>query len=282
MEEVLPRKFENQKQLENLTSNLYYTKTQSHLNSLTKALSEPIWDLLDRGGKRWRPILCMLISEVYGYNRRYVYDIAALCEMVHNGTLVVDDIEDDSKVRRNKECVHLLFGVDISVNAGNFIYFAPMMRLFRSGKYSAEKLVKMSTIYLEEMTSLHIGQGWDIVWHNPAKVGEDYPNENDYLQMTAHKTGVLARLSSRFVCVAIGLDEEKSNALARLAESMGVAFQIQDDLLNLEGEEYLKTKGYSGEDIHEGKMTLMVIHAIKNSTKSKRLLEILHMRTEDK
>ena len=171
MEEVLPRKFENQKQLENLTSNLYYTKTQSHLNSLTKALSEPIWDLLDRGGKRWRPILCMLISEVYGYNRRYVYDIAALCEMVHNGTLVVDDIEDDSKVRRNKECVHLLFGVDISVNAGNFIYFAPMMRLFRSGKYSAEKLVKMSTIYLEEMTSLHIGQGWDIVWHNPAKVG---------------------------------------------------------------------------------------------------------------
>jgi geranylgeranyl pyrophosphate synthase len=69
--------------------------------------------------------------------------------------------------------------------------------------------------------------------------------------MTAHKTGVLARLSSRLVCVAIGLDEEKSNALARLAESMGVAFQIQDDLLNLEGEEYLKTKGYSGEDIHE-------------------------------
>lgn len=92
MEEVLPRQFTNQKQLESITSNLYYTQTKSHLNSLTKALSEPIWDLLDRGGKRWRPILCMLIAEVFGHHRNTVFDIAALCEMVHNGTLIVDDI----------------------------------------------------------------------------------------------------------------------------------------------------------------------------------------------
>jgi geranylgeranyl pyrophosphate synthase len=77
----------------------------------------------------------MLLAEVFGYHRQYVYDI-------------IDDIEDNSTVRRNKECVHLLYGVDISVNAGNLVYFAPMMRLFRSGKYKSEQLNHMATIYL--------------------------------------------------------------------------------------------------------------------------------------
>ena len=94
LEKVIPRKFDSEASLENLTSNLYYRKKNSHLESLTKSLSEPIWDLLDRGGKRWRPILCMLIAELYGHKREEIYDIAALCEIIHNGTLIVDDIED--------------------------------------------------------------------------------------------------------------------------------------------------------------------------------------------
>ncbi len=66
IEKIIPRVFNTEKDLENLTNNLYYRKENSHLNSLTKSLSEPIWDLLDRGGKRWRPVLCMLIAELYG------------------------------------------------------------------------------------------------------------------------------------------------------------------------------------------------------------------------
>ena len=69
--------------------------------------------------------------------------------------------------------------------------------------------------------------------------------------MTSHKTGVLARLSVRLVAAAIDLPEQQTQALSRFAESIGVAFQIQNDLLNLEGEEYIAVKGYSGEDIHE-------------------------------
>lgn len=102
IEKIIPRAFETEEHLENLTSNLYYRKKVSHLASLTKSLSEPIYDLLDRGGKRWRPILCMLIAEIYGKNKEEIYDIAALCEIVHNGTLIVDDIEDSSPVRRDK------------------------------------------------------------------------------------------------------------------------------------------------------------------------------------
>lgn len=94
LEKVIPREFKSEADLEALTSNLFYRRKNSHLSSLTKSLSDPIWDLLDRGGKRWRPILCMLIAELYGHKREEVYDIAALCEIIHNGTLVIDDIED--------------------------------------------------------------------------------------------------------------------------------------------------------------------------------------------
>lgn len=79
LEKIVPRKFETEQDLEALASNLYYRKKNSHLSSLTKSLSQPIWDLLDRGGKRWRPILCMLIAELYGHKREEVYEIAALC-----------------------------------------------------------------------------------------------------------------------------------------------------------------------------------------------------------
>lgn len=85
--------------------------------------------------------------------------------------------------------------------------------------------------------------------------------------MTAHKTGVLARLSSRMVCASLGANEQQTQSLIQFVENMGVAFQIQDDLLNLEGEEFKKTKGYNGEDIHEGKITLMVIHHLQNAKK---------------
>lgn len=96
------------------------------LSSLTRSLSDPIYDLLDRGGKRWRPALCFITAEIFGRPVEDVYDIAAAIELIHNGTLVVDDIEDSSPVRRNKPCVHLLYGVDVSINAGNFMYFAPI------------------------------------------------------------------------------------------------------------------------------------------------------------
>lgn len=67
------------------------------------------------------------------------------------------------------------------------------------------------------MTNLHLGQGWDILWHNIDKLKGHYPSENDYLQMTSHKTGVLARLSARLVCVYLNLSEDKTKVLARFA-----------------------------------------------------------------
>jgi geranylgeranyl diphosphate synthase type 3/geranylgeranyl diphosphate synthase type I len=177
--------------------------------------------------------------------------------------------------------VHLQFGTDIAINAGNMMYYAPMLALMRSGKYSPETLLRLNLIYQEEMVQLHIGQGWDILWHNIDRLEGQYPTEDQYLQMTAHKTGVLARLSSRMVCATLEASEAHTETLISFVENMGVAFQIQDDILNLEGEEFKKTKGYNGEDIHEGKITLMVIHHLQNASNPQQLLEILKKRTEN-
>ncbi|EAR95693.2 polyprenyl synthetase protein (macronuclear) [Tetrahymena thermophila SB210] len=283
LEAVIPRKFETEADLAILSDNLLYTKNQNDLVSLTKAISEPVWDLLDRGGKRWRPILCIILAEAFNLGQEDVKEIASLCEIVHNGTLVVDDIEDNSTVRRDKKCVHLIYGVDISINAGNMMYFAPLHILLKSNKYTDQQKLRFAKIYAEEMTQLHLGQGWDILWHNTDKLEGRIPTEQQYLQMTAHKTGVLARLSSRLICAAVNTSVEDEMTISRFSERIGVAFQIQDDILNLEGEEYKKTKGQSGEDIHEGKMSLIVLHSLQNSQPEDkdRLFKILSSHTDN-
>ncbi|MEM3533470.1 MAG: polyprenyl synthetase family protein, partial [Nitrososphaerota archaeon] len=78
--------------------------------SLTKAISEPFWDLIDRGGKRWRPALLLLTYEALGGNAEDIVDIAIIPEIVHNGTLIIDDVEDNGDFRRGKECIHKIYG----------------------------------------------------------------------------------------------------------------------------------------------------------------------------
>jgi len=242
-----------------------------------------MYDLLDRGGKRWRPVLVFLIAEALGGKREVAMPMAYLCEIVHNGTLCVDDIEDDSKMRRGKPCLHLIYNVDVAINAGNAMYFFPLaeLRTMREkGILSAETLVRAYELYGEEMINLHLGQGLDIWWHG----NRGKPNEQTYLQMCAYKTGVLARLSARLAALLSGANEDTIKRVGIFAEAIGVAFQIQDDLLNIAGgEEFAAKIAVVGEDIHEGKRTIMVLHAFEHAPKdkAKRLEEILNLHTND-
>ena len=128
-----------------------------------------------------------------------------MCEVIHNGSLIVDDIEDSSDLRRNKPCVHKIYGVDIAINAGNFMCYVPMQYIFKSNVYTSSQKLEFAKIYFEEMVQIHFGQGWDILWHNNNKIEGDYPTVEQYLQMTAHKTGVLPRLVARLVGAFIGV-----------------------------------------------------------------------------
>lgn len=239
IEKYLPRKFTKNSILFKINPPLY----SYNLEPLNKAIADPIWDMLNRGGKRWRPALFLIICEALGKKTDYCLDFSIIPEVIHNGTLVIDDIEDSSEVRRGKPCSYKIYGNDIAINVGNAMYYLPLLPIMvNRSKLSAETQRDVYEIYVQEMINLSMGQAMDIAWHKSI-ANADSLTEQDYLQMCAYKTGTLARMSAKIAAVLAGADEKLVEKLGRLAESIGVAFQMQDDILDLTGEEFAKSKG---------------------------------------
>ena len=272
IEKYVPRRFSED-------SVLFKINPPSHshnLEALNKAIAEPIWEILDRGGKRWRPALFLLICEALGKKADDYLDFAIIPEVIHNGTLIIDDIEDSSELRRGKPCTYKIYGVDIAVNAGNTMYYLPLLPLMeKRWQIPSDKLRDIYEVYVQEMINLSLGQAMDIAWHRGI-ANADSLSEEDYLQMCAYKTGTLTRMAARLAAVLADADRELVEKLGRFAESIGVAFQMQDDVLDLTGKEFAEKKGGRGQDIKEGKRTLIVIRTLKkaNSNDKKRLILI--------
>jgi geranylgeranyl diphosphate synthase type I len=279
IEKYIPRKFTRNAVLFKVNP----PRHSYNVETLNKAIAEPIWEFLDRGGKRWRPALFLLICEALGKDSADYLDFAVIPEVVHNGTLIIDDIEDTSELRRGKPCTYKLYGLDIAVNAGNTMYYLPLLPLMeKSKKLQPEKLRDLYEVYVQEMINLSMGQAMDIAWHKGI-ASADNLTEEDYLQMCAYKTGTLARMAAKLAAVLAGANKELVQKLGRYAESIGVAFQMQDDVLDLTGKEFAQKKGGVGQDITEGKRTLMAIYTLKKATAAerKRLIQILSMHTAD-
>jgi geranylgeranyl pyrophosphate synthase len=277
IEKYIPRKFSKNSILFKVNPPMY----SYNLEPLNKAIAEPIWDMLDRGGKRWRPALFLLICEALGKKADYCLDFSIIPEVIHNGTLVIDDIEDSSELRRGKPCTYKIFQMDIAVNAGNAMYYLPLLPLMVQRKKLTSKVQRdIYEIYIQEMINLSLGQAMDIAWHKDQANANEL-TEDDYLQMCAYKTGTLARMAAKMAAVLTGADKHLVEKLGRFAESIGVAFQMQDDVLDLTGEEFAKKKGGVGQDITEGKRSLLVIYTLKkaNIRDKNRLIEILNMHT---
>lgn len=279
IEKYIPRKFTENSIIFQVSPPMY----SYNLEPLNKAIANPIWDMLDRGGKRWRPALFLMICEALGKNPEYWVDFSIIPEVVHNGTLVIDDIEDSSEMRRGKSCLYKIFGLDLSVNVGTTMFYISLLPLMeKKVDLPSEILTSIYKIYAQEMINLSMGQAMDITWHRGI-ANADNLGEEDYLQMCAYKTGTLARMAAKIAAVLSGGNQDLVEKLGRFAESIGVAFQIQDDILDLTGKEFAKKKGGVGQDITEGKRTLIVVYALKkaNSKDNKRLIEILNMHTSD-
>ncbi len=254
-----------------------------NIDPLNKAVADPIWEFLDRGGKRWRPALFLLICEILGKNPDDFIDFSIIPEVIHNGTLIVDDIEDASELRRGKPCTYKTYGLDVAINAGNAMYYLPLLPLIeRKEKISAQKARKVYEIYAQEMINLSLGQAMDIAWHR-GLASADELDEKAYLQMCAYKTGTLARMSAKIASVLAGANDELAEKLGRLAESIGIAFQMQDDVLDLTSAEFEKKKGGRGQDITEGKRSLIAIHTLRvaSAQDKRRLIQILSMHTSN-
>ncbi|KYC45761.1 MAG: Geranylgeranyl diphosphate synthase [Candidatus Methanofastidiosum methylothiophilum] len=269
--------------------NSYNFKSKSRyevdFKAINYGISKPIWDFLSYGGKRWRPVLFLLISEALGADMKKISDFLVIPEIAHNGTIIIDDIEDNADLRRGKPALHKVYGEDIAINCGNAMYFLPLQVVEdKKGEIPAETLFRVYSIYLEEMRNLHYGQALDITWHKGILKKE--PNVEEYLQMTAFKTGTLARMAARMAVALSGKDEIVENKFGKFAESIGIAFQIQDDLLDIittEKEREAFGKSY-GNDIREGKRSLAIIYTLSTLEKTKRekLIKILNSHTNEK
>ena len=279
IEKYIPRKFTEKSVFFEICPPRY----AYNLEALNKAVAEPFWEFLDRGGKRWRPALFLLIIEALGKNPKEFLDFAIIPEVVHNGTIIVDDVEDSSEMRRGKPCTYRIYGIDIAINVGNAMYYMPLITLMKyRDRISKEKLSRLYEIYVQEMINLSFGQAMDIAWHK-GLANADQINVENYMQMCAYKTGTLARMAARMAAVLADADEKLVEKLGRFAEAIGVAFQVQDDILDLTSPEFAEKKGGRGQDITEGKRSLMVIYTLKNASEEdrRRLIEILNMHTSD-
>ncbi len=215
---------------------------------------EPARDLVKRGGKRWRPLLMTYVAEMLGGEvcAAIAYKLAAVVELPHNGSLIIDDIEDDSEWRRGAPAVHLLYGRDVSINAGNLLYYLPT-KIIDSIDVEDAKRLELYKIYSRYLRRVHLGQGLDIAWHREPGL---IPSPEEYEQMCRFKTGCFAGMSAEIGACIAASDHDVIRASGLLAEKIGVGFQIKDDVINLRTGNPGK---FRGDDIVENKKSLPII-----------------------
>eukprot|EP00644_Phytophthora_capsici_P007399 jgi/Phyca11/506694/fgenesh2_kg.PHYCAscaffold_21_\ len=194
-----------------------------------------------------------------------VESIQSIVDQLHNASLLIDDIEDDSEMRRGQPVAHQIFGVPATINCANYVYFLSLQKCQALGNPKAMQ------VYTDEMLRLHQGQGLDIFWRDHLQC----PTVDEYLEMVQNKTGGLFRL-------AVGLMQAFSDCtldFTPLVNALAVYFQIRDDYVNLLDEAYMENKSFC-EDLTEGKFSFPLIVAIRENPQDTRLLSILKQRTK--
>ena len=223
-----------------------------------KALYDAARHLPLAGGKRLRPCISMLSCEAVSGNAKQMIPLAASVELLHNFTLVHDDIMDKSKLRRNLPAVHIKFGEPTAIMAGDLLFaksFGVMHDL--SVAPSIFKILDQNLVKcVEEICE---GQQLDIEFEQRKIIAE-----REYLEMIRKKTAVLFMLSAKGAAIACGGTKEEIDAFKEYGTSLGLAFQIWDDYLDISSDE--KTLGKDiGNDIRNGKKTLIAVHALNNA-----------------
>nr|UJH41141.1 geranyl diphosphate synthase [Pardosa pseudoannulata] len=193
-------------------------------------------------------------------------EIGKIVQMLHNASLLIDDIEDNSKLRRGIPVAHHIFGVPSTINSANYVYFLGLEKTLKLGHPDATK------VFTEQLLELHRGQGMEIYWRDSFLC----PTEEEYKEMVKRKTGGLFGLGVKLM----QLFSDNKSDFTRIIALMGLYFQIRDDYSNLMSKEYTENKSFC-EDLTEGKFSFPVIHSIRSNLDDPRLMNIVRQRTTD-
>jgi len=223
-----------------------------------------------REAKGLRPGLCIAVCRALGGQLEAVVPSAAVLELFHNAFLIHDDIEDQSELRRGAPTLHHAHGVPIAVNVGDAMLalaLGPLLENTRVvGLGKALRILETVAVMCRESVE---GQALELDWmrHNAWDLDEE-----DYVRMVEKKTSYYTFVAPvQIGCLAAGCGDDERAELGAFARVLGIAFQIQDDLLNLD--EAANGTGYGKElagDLWEGKRTLILLHALRAASEAER------------
>ncbi|HPY93649.1 polyprenyl synthetase family protein [Methanothrix soehngenii] len=222
-----------------------------------RGLYEASRHLVDSGGKRLRPSMLLLAAEAAGGEALALAPAAVSIELVHNFTLIHDDIMDNADVRRGRPAVHKIWGQSGAILAGDTLYSKAFQVLGMTAA-SPERILGAMNMLSRTCTAICEGQWLDMEFESKDRV-----TENEYMEMIEKKTGVLYGASAGMGALLAGAPPEVVRALDEFGRLTGMGFQLQDDVIDLLTPEEVSGKKQGG-DLIEGKKTLIMIHAFAN------------------
>jgi len=212
--------------------------------------------LVDAGGKRLRPSMLLMAAEAVGGDPKVVVPAAVSIELVHNFTLIHDDIMDNAETRRGRPAVHVKWDEAGAILAGDTLYSKAFEILTASAAPAPEDMVASVKMLAKTCAAICEGQWLDMEFERRDRV-----TEAEYLEMIEKKTGVLYGAAAWMGARLSGAPEKQAEGLERFGRLVGMAFQIQDDVLDLTAPAKVLGKPRGG-DLAEGKKTLIMIHAM--------------------
>ncbi len=286
VDEIMPRKPHRKLAISLFAHQMRpYLLDDVDIDQLSDGLIRPVREITDRGGKAWRSYAFLACCEAVGGDSRRFYRWLAIPELIHAGALIIDDFEDKSDRRRGGPTVHMLYGDNVAINAGTNAYFS-IHRIVSTSDLSESDKLKMYDLYFEAMRESHAGQALDLIGFRrladvAVATGEAAALEKSVMAMYRLKTSSAAACLARMGAIAGGGTQEQIIALGKYFETLGVAFQMVDDVLNLRGfEGKLKTVG---DDVTAGKVTLPVAKALGRLAADERaeLLKLIRLESSD-
>ncbi|ESK89063.1 polyprenyl synthetase [Moniliophthora roreri MCA 2997] len=248
------------------------------LNVLHHHLFAPVRHITERGGKSWRSYITLACLSAFGKDPEPFKPLLAAVELLHTGSLVIDDIQDESPTRRGVTAVHHVWGVPTAINAGTAAYFAfeSAMRAIR--KYiKSEDVITIYETYFETMRAAHVGQALDIAGNRLEDLadileGRTSPTalEKQILGIHRLKTAIIAANIAKMAALIAGAAPDQILAVVNYIERVGIAFQIMDDVYDIRGWSHShvvdpKVQGKvlkrRGDDIRSGKINIPIAKA---------------------
>ncbi len=235
-------------------------RIRNSLETEIEAISEVTYHLLESGGKRIRPALSILSFKTIRPHDdpESVMDLAVSVEYIHSATLFHDDVVDGAEMRRGKESANSIWGNELPVLVGDFLFAKSFFLLVRSGSMELLELLSRTTTELAEGEILEL-----------VKTGDLSLTEEEYFKIIRNKTAVLMAAACKGGGIIAGAKEKEKEALYNFGINFGISFQIMDDCLDYAGD--TKTMGKEvGKDLEEGKVTLPLIHLLSKCSKDER------------